>query len=179
MANSLIYHDKNHISIDQLQKVEDQILQNNIRNLPAPPSPLIKPYLREVSFSHLALVGSGCKFDPTLASALVERWRPETRNFHLSCGKCTITLEDVQSQLRLPMDRFIMTKTVHADDWKAVCDKLLGLVPETIFGGQIEMDLLRRNFDALDQDLTEVKREQHTRSYILMIIGGILLPDKS
>ncbi|MBA0778240.1 hypothetical protein Gotri_006131 [Gossypium trilobum] len=44
------------------------------------------------------------------------------------------------------MDRFIMTKTVHADDLKA--------------------------------DLTEVKIEQHTRSYILMIIGGILLPDK-
>ncbi|KAK5825986.1 hypothetical protein PVK06_020882 [Gossypium arboreum] len=96
MANSLIYHDKNHIFIDQLQMAEDQILQNNIRNLPVPQSPLIEPYLREVSFSHVALVGSGCKLDPTLVSAMVEMWRPKTHSFHLPCSKCTITLEDVQ-----------------------------------------------------------------------------------
>ncbi|KAH1055942.1 hypothetical protein J1N35_034007 [Gossypium stocksii] len=41
------------------------------------------------------------------------------------------------------------------------------------------MALLRRNFGELDEDLAEVEREQHTRAYILMIIGGILLPDKS
>ncbi|KAG8489213.1 hypothetical protein CXB51_017214 [Gossypium anomalum] len=39
--------------------------------------------------------------------------------------------------------------------------------------------LVRRNFGKLDEDSTEVEREQHARAYILMIIEGILTPDKS
>ncbi|KAE8685623.1 hypothetical protein F3Y22_tig00111095pilonHSYRG00294 [Hibiscus syriacus] len=41
--------------------------------------------------------------EPNLISALVERWRPETYTFHLPCGECTITLEDVSMHLGLPM----------------------------------------------------------------------------
>ncbi|MFQ6623952.1 hypothetical protein Gotur_003489, partial [Gossypium turneri] len=74
---------------------EDRILQCHIRNLPDPPSLLIEPYLREVSFWHVTLVGQGCKLDPKLVSALVEGWRPETHTFYLPCSKYAITLEDV------------------------------------------------------------------------------------
>ncbi|MBA0857223.1 hypothetical protein Goshw_009124 [Gossypium schwendimanii] len=52
----------------------------------------------------MATISRGCKLDPKLISALTERWRPETHTFHLLCGECTITLEDVQLQLRLPVD---------------------------------------------------------------------------
>ncbi|MFQ6626426.1 hypothetical protein Gotur_005305 [Gossypium turneri] len=62
----------------------------------APPSPLIENYLREAGFWHVATIGQGCKLDPKLISALIKRWRPETHTFHLPCGECTITLEDVQ-----------------------------------------------------------------------------------
>ncbi|MBA0729159.1 hypothetical protein Golax_025343, partial [Gossypium laxum] len=41
------------------------------------------------------------------------------------------------------------------------------------------MAWLRRNFARLDEDSTKVKRERHARAYILQIIGGILMPDKS
>ncbi|MBA0878467.1 hypothetical protein Goshw_019040 [Gossypium schwendimanii] len=47
-----------------------------IRNLPDPPSLLIETYLREVNFLHVALVGRGCKLDPKLIRALVERGYP-------------------------------------------------------------------------------------------------------
>ncbi|MBA0550699.1 hypothetical protein Golob_021623, partial [Gossypium lobatum] len=81
-----------------------------IRNLPAPPSPLIEPYLRDARFLNVALMDEGCKLNHTLVSALGERWRPKTHKFHLPCGECTITLEDMQLQLELPMDGLVVTR---------------------------------------------------------------------
>ncbi|MBA0850930.1 hypothetical protein Goshw_009763 [Gossypium schwendimanii] len=40
------------------------------------------------------------------------------------------------------------------------------------------MNWLRRNFGGLDEDSTEGQSEQHAQAYILMIIGGFLMPDK-
>ncbi|MBA0862595.1 hypothetical protein Goshw_010523, partial [Gossypium schwendimanii] len=54
-------------------------------------------------FWHVATIGRGCKLDPKLISALKERWRLETHTFHLPCEECTITLEDVQLRLGLPV----------------------------------------------------------------------------
>ncbi|KAK5784624.1 hypothetical protein PVK06_039150 [Gossypium arboreum] len=128
---------------------EDKILECYIRNLPAPLSPLIESYLREIDFLHVALVGQRCKLDPTLVSALVERWRPKTHIFHLPYSECTITLEDVQLQLGLPVDRSVVTGSVHAVDWRDACHELLGLVPNIIYGGRIKMSWLRRNLEGM------------------------------
>ncbi|MBA0696195.1 hypothetical protein Goari_002770 [Gossypium aridum] len=84
-------------------------------------SPLIENYLREANFWHVATIGRGCKLDPKLISALIERWRPETDTFHLPYGECTITLEDVQLQLRLPVDGSALTRSVQSADWRAIC----------------------------------------------------------
>ncbi|MFQ6625607.1 hypothetical protein Gotur_005300, partial [Gossypium turneri] len=153
MTKSLICLDGKHISIDQLQITY-------IRNLPTPPSPLIKPYLRDVGFLHVAIMGKGCKLDPTLVSALVERWRPEMHTFYLPCGKCTITLEDVQLQLGLPVDRPVVTGSIYAVNWRDVCEQLLGRVSEMIYRAWIDMNWLRRNFGGLNEDSSEVQREQ-------------------
>ncbi|MBA0877453.1 hypothetical protein Goshw_005877, partial [Gossypium schwendimanii] len=87
----------------------DQVLQCFIRNIHGPPSPLIENYLREASFWHVANIGKGCKLDPKLISAFVERWRPEMHTFHLLCKECTIILEDMQLQLGLPVDESVLT----------------------------------------------------------------------
>ncbi|KAH1097209.1 hypothetical protein J1N35_014130 [Gossypium stocksii] len=52
----------------------------------------------------MANIGRGCKLDQKLINEFIERWRPKTHTFHLPYVKCTITLEDVQLQLRLPVD---------------------------------------------------------------------------
>ncbi|MBA0654188.1 hypothetical protein Goklo_021249 [Gossypium klotzschianum] len=68
-----------------------------------PPSSLIENYLRKTGFWHMTNIGRGCKLDSKHISAFVKRWRPEKDTFHLSCGECTITLEDVQLQLKLQL----------------------------------------------------------------------------
>lgn len=106
----------------------------------------------------MTLEGRGCKLDSTLVSVLVERWKPKKHTFHLPCDECTIILEDVQLQLGLPVDGLLVTGSAHATDWVGACGELLGLVPETIYGGQIEMSCLRRNFRRMDKDSIEVER---------------------
>ncbi|MFQ6621214.1 hypothetical protein Gotur_001474, partial [Gossypium turneri] len=107
-------------------------------------------------FWHVVTVGRGCKLDPKLISALIERWRPETHKFHLPCGECTITLED-----------------------GAVCYELLGAIPKNINRGRIEMGWLRDTFLDPDDDSTEIERIRYARAYILQIIRGYLMPDLS
>ncbi|MFQ6670017.1 hypothetical protein Gotur_035050 [Gossypium turneri] len=63
----------------------------------------------------MANIGRGCKLDPKLISVFIERWRPEKHTFHISCGECTITLEDMQLQLRLPVDGSLLTGSVQSN----------------------------------------------------------------
>ncbi|MFQ6632584.1 hypothetical protein Gotur_009827 [Gossypium turneri] len=114
----------------------------------SPLSPLIENYLREMGFWHVGTIGWGCKFDSKLISALIERWRPEMHTFHLPCGECTITLEDMQLQLGLPVDESALTRSVQSVDWRAVCYDLLSVIPNNIYGGRIEMGCLRDTFQS-------------------------------
>ncbi|KAK5844360.1 hypothetical protein PVK06_000496 [Gossypium arboreum] len=121
----------------------------------------------------------GTKLDPTLISALVERWRPETHTFHLPCGECTITLEDVSLQLGLPVDGEVVTGPVLSADWSETCEQLLGKVPNKFKGSRIEMKWLEDNFKTIKASASDVEKEQFARAFILKLIGGLLMPDKS
>ncbi|XP_025625583.1 protein MAIN-LIKE 2-like [Arachis hypogaea] len=65
----------------------------------------IVPYLQMVSLYHLTRLNeTWFKLDEPLVSAFVERWHPKMHTFHMSFRECTITLQDVAYQLKLPID---------------------------------------------------------------------------
>ncbi|KAG8501066.1 hypothetical protein CXB51_003127 [Gossypium anomalum] len=99
--------------------------------------------------------------------------------FHLPCGECTITLEDVHLQLGLLVDGYVVTGSASSTDWGVVCYELLGPIPDNINGGRIEMGWLRDTCPEPDNDSTELKRIRYARAYILEIIGGYLMSDWS
>ncbi|MBA0734172.1 hypothetical protein Gogos_018115, partial [Gossypium gossypioides] len=68
----------------------------------------------------------GCKLDPTLINALVERWRPETHPFHLTCDDCTITLENITLQLSLAVNGPFVTGAVVVPGKEDLRETLLG-----------------------------------------------------
>lgn len=144
-----------------------------------PLSPLIENYLRKAGFWHVATLGWGCKVDPKLISALIERWRPKTHTFHLPYRECTITLEDMKLQLGLPVDESALTGSVQFAYWRAVCYDLLGAILDNIYGDRIKIGWLRDTFPELRNDSTKVERIRYVRAYIFKMIGGYLMSDVS
>ncbi|XP_075657727.1 serine/threonine-protein phosphatase 7 long form homolog [Castanea sativa] len=55
--------------------------------------------------------------DHALITALVKRWWSETHSFHLRHGEMTITLQDMEVIMRVPVDGLSMVGFTHMDDW--------------------------------------------------------------
>ncbi|XP_039032851.1 protein MAINTENANCE OF MERISTEMS-like [Hibiscus syriacus] len=121
----------------------------------------------------------GFKVISTLISALIEHWSPETHTFLLPCGEVTITLEDVAYQLGVPINDMLL---VLRNTYKVnnVISNLLGKEAPTdvIDGLRVRMTWLEKEF-RVDEQSTEQEVIYAAQAYLLMLIGGILLPDKS
>ncbi|KAH1039712.1 hypothetical protein J1N35_041455 [Gossypium stocksii] len=119
------------------------------------------------------------KYD--LISALVEWWRLKTHTFHLLCGECTITLEDVALQLRLLIDYFAVTGFSTLFDHETLCYDLLRHLP---YVGEDKLTTLRfswlkANFEYLPNNATERKLIRAARAYVMHIIEGVLMLDEN
>jgi len=68
------------------------------------------------------------KINGGIVNTFVERWRPETHTFHLSCGKATITLQDVSVLLGLPVDGNSLIGSTNIDGID-MCEQYLGVRP--------------------------------------------------
>ncbi|MBA0725602.1 hypothetical protein Golax_022173, partial [Gossypium laxum] len=85
------------------------------------------------------------------------RWRSKTQTFHLSCGECTITLEDISLQLSLPVDGDAVMGPIVSAYWSATCKKLPRKVPNKFRGSRIEMKWLENNFQTIDASTSDIE----------------------
>ncbi|XP_075636957.1 serine/threonine-protein phosphatase 7 long form homolog [Castanea sativa] len=100
----------------------------------------------------------GREIDHGLITALVERWRPETHTFHMPHGEITITLQDVEVLLGLPVD----------DNHKQLAGRRI-----------LINRLLEQVADPLPPNAEEDQLHKYARCYILALLGDTIFMDKS
>ncbi|KAH1197969.1 Serine/threonine-protein phosphatase 7 long form [Glycine max] len=86
----------------------------------------------------------------------------------------TITLEDVALQHGIRVDGRPITSATYYD-WEEMCEQYLGVVlpkGEAIVSSTIKLKWLQ-------DDMPLLPLEAHFKAYILRIIGGVLMPDKT
>ena len=135
-----------------------------------------RPHPRIVSYLQRArLYGLYC-----LITAFVERWRLETHTFHLPLGEMTITLQDMEVMLGLPVDGRPVIRSMELK-WPDVCSELLGVIPpsDKINGCCLSMTWLSEQFGVLPDNADEVIVQRYARAYILEMLGGSVFADTS
>ncbi|XP_040930040.1 serine/threonine-protein phosphatase 7 long form homolog [Gossypium hirsutum] len=132
------------------------VLRGQVNGLGYSPDARLMPYLELAGFELAALTRTfDLRYD--LISALVKRWRPETHTFHLPCGECTVTLEDVALQFGLPIDRNAVMGVSAIAESAALCYSLLRASPgddESNFS-ELKFTWLKANFEHLSVNAIE------------------------
>ena len=116
-----------------------------------------------------------------MITALVERWRPKTHTFHLPWGECTITLEDVALHLGIRVDGRVVAGPSFLH-WDELCHELLGEFPPENARKRAALKLtwlLNMLRAPLPEEPTTHQLQCRCRAYIMYMIGGALIPDKS
>ncbi|KAK5785921.1 hypothetical protein PVK06_040543 [Gossypium arboreum] len=153
---SLIKKDVPHIC-DTVNKMDSyRVLRGQVNGLGYSSDARLMPYLELAGFGSAALTQTfDLRYDLTFA--LVEHWRPETHTFHLPCGECTVTLEDVTLHFGLPIDGDAVTGVSAIAELTALCYSLLGASPGDADYTFLELKFtwLKANFKHLSINATE------------------------
>ncbi|KAG5516579.1 hypothetical protein RHGRI_037333 [Rhododendron griersonianum] len=133
----------------------------------------------------LPLVGITYKYSNyVLVSAFVERWHPETNNFHFRFGEMTITLDDVPYLIGVPVEGLAMHVEVHGkEDCVALLRRCLGVTKRNakaaVCCGGVTFDWLWNTFHEVEDDATYDRVDYCVRAYLLYLFGTTLFVDKT
>ncbi|KAI8534609.1 hypothetical protein RHMOL_Rhmol10G0103700 [Rhododendron molle] len=108
------------------KKVRVRSAKKCIRGLPWPSPPVLE-LIRRARLEGLCSLPF-VSVDWGLITALLERWRPETHTFHLRPGESTITLQDVEVLLGIPVEGKPVTGNTNLKPHD-LCKRLLGEQP--------------------------------------------------
>ncbi|CAN0918702.1 Protein MAIN-LIKE 2 [Linum grandiflorum] len=120
--------------------------------------------------------------DPHLITVLIERWRSETNTFHMYHGECSITLQDVAHLTGLSVTGDALYVEYEKDtNWAAIVEEVLGESPGGHLkgDGRVKMGWLHDHFYSCTDVVDETELRQYACAYMLSIIGGFMLPDRS
>ncbi|KAH1189706.1 Protein MAIN-LIKE 2 [Glycine max] len=140
----------------------------------------IIPLLRQSGFYRIMKMRY-LKINASLISALIERWRPKTHTFHMRCGECTITLQDVFILLGIHVDGSPLIGPTNLN-WADLCEELLGVRPQEgeLQGSVVNLSWLAHHFAQINNHDGKLEQvERFIRACILRFIGGVLFVDKS
>ena len=90
--------------------------------------PQIAAYITDAGLDGLLQVPI-IDLDHALIMALVERWQLEMHSFHLPHGEMTITLQDMEVIIGVPIDILLVVGFTSMGDWGDLCADLLGHRP--------------------------------------------------
>ncbi|KAH1249126.1 Serine/threonine-protein phosphatase 7 long form [Glycine max] len=132
----------------------------------------IIPLLRQCGFYWIIKMDY-LKINASLITALIERWRPETHTFHMRCGECTITFQDVSVLLGMRVDGAPLIGQTNLD-WAELCEELLGVRPQEgeLQGSVVRLSWLAHHFSHINNHDGNVEQLQR-------FIGGVIFVDKS
>ena len=117
--------------------------------------------VRLLGLEGLHLVPS-IQLDHALITAFVKQWCPETHTFHLPHGEMTITLQDVEVIMGLPVEGEAMVGPSKRT-WTDVCAEMLEIQisndPQTMLRGQriLIPALVERIREPLPPDANEIQ----------------------
>ena len=77
--------------------------------------PRIAAYITDARLDGLLRVPH-MDLDQALITTLVKRWRPERHSFHLPHGEMTITLQDMEVIMGVPIDGLPVVRYTYVDD---------------------------------------------------------------
>lgn len=133
--------------------------------------------------------------NPSLISALVDRWRPETHTFHMPTGEMTVTLQDVAVLWGLPISGKALTGESDRE-WGPVLNEVFGMpVPNEAFKKRtqrrghltvtkyskyhLRLKWFKEEFSAEIPDNAPETLRRYRAAYIMELIGAVVLPDPS
>ncbi|XBI50652.1 hypothetical protein VPH35_114031 [Triticum aestivum] len=118
-------------------------------------------------------------------TTLIDRWRPETHSFHLSCGDMTVTLEDMAMISGLPINEEALTGTTVTANWRDRVGQLTGVFPVPPEEGERDSEkvlhhwLREERVVVCPSDDNEIVVQQHALAYLWYLLTRVVFPDST